>query len=86
MQLQYTVHSVVVEKVEVTATFKDKPMTALVAGLVIELVGVGDGNNHGHTFHYIPVDADDMKRQMENFQIGNVIQADFAPVTAQQSE
>lgn len=78
MKMRYTVHSVVQERVPVVAHLNGVPVDAHVPGLTVELVG-GDAE-HGHTFRFIPKDADDMQAHRDLFQPGAVVQADFSRV------
>lgn len=78
--LEYAVYSAVVEQVQVTTTYRDKPITAWVNGLTVELVGVGEGNNHAHTFRFVPEHDDDLKAHQDMFQQGRRIRVAFDAV------
>ena len=77
MQIEYTVHSAHVSKVEVELPFNGKSVKALVDGLVVELVSTDEVM--GHTLRFVP---DDMADAQQLFAVGNTVTATFALTAA----
>jgi hypothetical protein len=78
-QIDYTVHSAVVEKVPVTASYNGQEISALVDGLTVELVSNGD-MEHGHTFRFVPKGDEDLQAHRDMFAVGKKLRATFESV------
>lgn len=78
--IEYTVHSAAVDKIEVETMFRDRPTTALVDGLTVELVGAGEHDGHGHTFRFVPVGEEEMTAHKDLFVVGNHIRVTFEAI------
>lgn len=69
--MSYTVHSAVVEKTTVTATVNGVAIEGEFPRLVVELVGVG--NDHGPTYRFPVVSADELAAQVAKYIPGAAI-------------
>jgi hypothetical protein len=68
---EYKVHSVVIEQLPVSATTPSgREVTALVPGLVVELVPDGNHDHSSVTRRYIPTDDSEMQRLLSKYKVG----------------
>ena len=75
MKLNYVVHSYHEVAVPVRAMFNNKDIDGTMPGCVVEVVD--DQSRHGHTFHFIPGDDEDMAPYRALFRPGAMIEVRF---------
>lgn len=82
MKVEYVVHSVATEPVQVRAMVGEHEVSAMVQGLTVELLGKGGHSSHGHTFRFVPMGDEAMAEHKAVFAVGNAVAVDFSLISA----
>lgn len=78
MKLNYTVHSITREPVQVTADLDGRKVTAAISGCVLELVR--EDGSQSHTFRFVPESDEAMAKVFKDFAVGRPVALELKPV------